>query len=166
MGNVDFTLKVKVLVAQSCLTLWTVAHQTPLSMEFSRQEYWSGLPFLSSFPGLNRGLLHCRQILYRLIHQLSPSLLKRSCNISHAPKSSTELVVWNMPGSDSLADLGEPPGETRGNWSSPGGHRCWWKPREGQGGLFYQEDKHWIESSLQFISPGIWPHAPTSQHQS
>ena len=28
-------------------TLWTVAHQTPLSMGFSRQEYWSGLPFLS-----------------------------------------------------------------------------------------------------------------------
>ena len=25
-------------------TLWTVAHQTPVSMEFSRQEYWSGLP--------------------------------------------------------------------------------------------------------------------------
>ena len=24
---------------------WTVAHQVPLSMEFSRQEYWSGLPF-------------------------------------------------------------------------------------------------------------------------
>ena len=25
-------------------TLWTVAHQAPLSMEFSRQDYWSGLP--------------------------------------------------------------------------------------------------------------------------
>ena len=25
-------------------TLWTVAHQAPLSMEFSRQEYWRGLP--------------------------------------------------------------------------------------------------------------------------
>ena len=25
-------------------TLWTVAHQNPLSMGFSRQEYWSGLP--------------------------------------------------------------------------------------------------------------------------
>ena len=25
-------------------TLWTVAHQTPLFMGFSRQEYWSGLP--------------------------------------------------------------------------------------------------------------------------
>ena len=28
---------------------WTVAHQAPLSMGFSRQEYWSGLPF--PFPG-------------------------------------------------------------------------------------------------------------------
>ena len=27
---------------------WTLAHQTPLSMRFSRQEYWSGLPFPSS----------------------------------------------------------------------------------------------------------------------
>ena len=26
-------------------TTWTVAHKTPLSMEFSRKEYWSGLPF-------------------------------------------------------------------------------------------------------------------------
>ena len=37
-------------VAQSCPTLcdpWTVAHQAPLSMGFSRQEYWSGLPFPS-----------------------------------------------------------------------------------------------------------------------
>ena len=24
---------------------WTLAHQAPLSMGFSRQEYWSGLPF-------------------------------------------------------------------------------------------------------------------------
>ena len=36
---------------QSCVRLsvtpWTVAHQAPLSMEFSRQEYWSGLPFLT-----------------------------------------------------------------------------------------------------------------------
>ena len=37
-------------VAQSCLTLgdpWTVAHQAPPSMGFSKQEYWSGLPFPS-----------------------------------------------------------------------------------------------------------------------
>ena len=30
-----------------CATLWTVAHQPPLSMGFSRPEYWSGLPFSS-----------------------------------------------------------------------------------------------------------------------
>ena len=28
-------------------TPWTVAYQAPLSMGFSRQEYWSGLPFPS-----------------------------------------------------------------------------------------------------------------------
>ena len=39
-----------VLVAQLCqlfATPQTVAHQTPLSMGFSQQEYWSGLPFPS-----------------------------------------------------------------------------------------------------------------------
>ena len=39
-----------VLVSQLCLTLcnlWTIAHQAPLSMGFSRQEYWSGLLFPS-----------------------------------------------------------------------------------------------------------------------
>ena len=30
---------------QLCVTLWTVAHQFPLSMRFSRQEYWRGLSF-------------------------------------------------------------------------------------------------------------------------
>ena len=37
-----------VLVAQLCLTVtpWTVARQAPVSMRFSRQEYWSGLHFL------------------------------------------------------------------------------------------------------------------------
>ena len=36
--------EVKVLVAQLCqffVTPWTVAHQAPLFMQFSRQEYWS-----------------------------------------------------------------------------------------------------------------------------
>ena len=31
------------------VTPWTVAHQAPLSMGFSRQEYWTGFPF--SIPG-------------------------------------------------------------------------------------------------------------------
>ena len=41
----NFLLQQKVLVAQSCQTLcspWTIARQATLSMEFPRQEYWSG----------------------------------------------------------------------------------------------------------------------------
>ena len=39
------------LVTKACLPLatpWTVARQAPLSMGFSRQEYWSGFPSLSN----------------------------------------------------------------------------------------------------------------------
>ena len=54
-------------------TQWTVAYQAPLSMGFSRQEYWSGLLFPSPQdlpnPGSNPGLPHCRQMLYHLSHQ-------------------------------------------------------------------------------------------------
>ena len=45
---------------QLFVTLWTVTHQAPLPMEFSRQEYWSRLPFLAPGdlpdPGLNLSL--------------------------------------------------------------------------------------------------------------
>ena len=67
------------LVAKSCPTLatpWTVACQAPLSMGFSTQEYWNGLPFPSPGdlhdPGSKLGLLHCRQILFCLSYQGSP----------------------------------------------------------------------------------------------
>ena len=67
-------------------TLWTEAHQAPLSMGFSRQAYWSGLPSLLQgiFPtqGSNPHLLDFRtycikicilsrsQVIYRLEHTL------------------------------------------------------------------------------------------------
>ena len=34
-------------VVSNSASPWTVTHHAPLSMEFSRQEYWSGLPFPS-----------------------------------------------------------------------------------------------------------------------
>ena len=37
-------------------TPWTTAHQAPLYMEFSRQEYWSGLPFPSPGDLLDPGI--------------------------------------------------------------------------------------------------------------
>ena len=70
----------KVLVTQLCLTLCDPMDcnpQAPLSIELSRQEYWSGLPFLP--PGnlpdsgfeFRSPAMQGRQILYHLIHQES-----------------------------------------------------------------------------------------------
>ena len=54
------------LVAKLCSTLvtpWTVAFQAPLSVGFSRQEYWSGLPFSSPGdlpnPGIKSNPVSC-----------------------------------------------------------------------------------------------------------
>ena len=49
------------LVAKSCLTLGTqrtIACQDPLSIRFSRQEYWSGLPFPSPWDLTDPGIKH------------------------------------------------------------------------------------------------------------
>ena len=59
MGSFSLKVKVKSLVrVQLFATPWTVAHQAPLSMGFSRQEYWSGVPLPSPDQGSNAGLLH------------------------------------------------------------------------------------------------------------
>ena len=73
------------LVTPSCPTLcdpmdWTIARQVPLSMGFSRQEYWTGLHALlqGTFPtqGSNPRHPNYTWILYHLSHQGSPSILK------------------------------------------------------------------------------------------
>ena len=56
-------------VAKLCLTLGSpriIVRQAPLSMGFSRQEHWSGLPFPSpvDLPDPGIGPEYCRQILY------------------------------------------------------------------------------------------------------
>ena len=86
------------------VTLWTLAHKPPQSVEFSRQEYCSGLPlFLQEIfltQGWNPGLLCCRQILYHLSHQGSPSspkatfdLLEDYCLIGERYKSTLRKLL-------------------------------------------------------------------------
>ena len=84
-------------VTQSCPTLCSpmdVARQAPLSMAYFRQEYWSELPFPPpgdlSDPGIEPGLLHCRQILYYLSHQGSPYRRKGS----HMIGDLLEQIPW------------------------------------------------------------------------
>ena len=69
-------MKAEYMKLSTCFS-WTVACQAPLSMEFSRQEYWSGLPCPSpadlSNPGIEPRSPHCRWILYQLSHKGSTS---------------------------------------------------------------------------------------------
>ena len=69
-------LCVSSVMSDSFVTTWTIDCQAPLSMEFSRQEYWSGLPFptlkilgIFSTQGSNPHLLHSLPwwILYHCI---------------------------------------------------------------------------------------------------
>ena len=55
-GEVKSLSRVRLFV-----TLWTVAYHAPLSVGFSRQEYWSGLPLPSPEDLPDPGLLHCKQ---------------------------------------------------------------------------------------------------------
>ena len=69
-------------------TLWTVARQTPLSMGFSRQENWSGLPFLP--PG---------DLLYPGIEPMSlttPVLADRFFTMSATWGATAQVVVRSL----------------------------------------------------------------------
>ena len=58
------------VMSDSFATPWTVIHQAPLSMEFSRQEYWSGLPFPSPRWKDINFIFHALQIKFILINVL------------------------------------------------------------------------------------------------
>ena len=85
LKNTFLNKKMYVVAVQSlsCVQLfatpWTVAHQALLSMEFSRQEYWSELPLLSPggislTQGLNLCLLNWQADSIPLSHLESPIL--------------------------------------------------------------------------------------------
>ena len=87
----------------SRVTLWTIAYQAPLSMGFSWQEYWSGLPFpppgdLPNTGDLPKGrhLLHGQADSLPLSHLGSLKCLssKQSNNFTHWKSSLLVTFVW------------------------------------------------------------------------
>ena len=72
-------------------TLWSVARQSPLSMEFSRQEYWSGLPFPTPDDLLNPG-----------IEPQSPASAGGFCTTVPPGKLRIEIYLPNIPSFTSL----------------------------------------------------------------
>ena len=94
-------------ISPSCLTLcepMDIAHQSPLSMGFSKQEYWSGLPLLSSGdltdPGIKPRCLHCRKILYRLSYEgslpLEYNLPIKQCRLLAEGSFKTNQSPFNL----------------------------------------------------------------------
>ena len=71
-------------------TPWTVAHQAPIFIGFSRQEYWSGLPFPSPRdlpnPGIKLHLLHRQVDSLPLCHLLS--------NTKHLVGGKVKIRIW------------------------------------------------------------------------
>ena len=66
-------------VAQSCQTLatqWAAAHQAPLSMGFSRQELWSGVPLPS--PQLQRTYLLSQEMQVEICESIIRSIVSDS----------------------------------------------------------------------------------------
>ena len=92
-----FMIRVCVLIAQSWPTLcdpMDCTHQASLSMEFSRQEYWSSHSLLLGIfltPGSHPGLPQRRQILHHLSHQGS------AAPHSHFHDNSVHSVLAYLP---------------------------------------------------------------------
>ena len=80
-------------------TPWTVAHQAPLSMGFSRQEYWSGFPFASPGdlpnPGIQPIISYTgRRVLY---HWVTREALSTFITTSHIRNLDWETTCKNSP---------------------------------------------------------------------
>ena len=104
-GYSVFFCSVSRSVVSDSATPWTVAHQGPLSVGFFRQEYWSGLPFPPAgdlpHPGIEPGLLHCRQILYRLSYREDPKVAQKKKIqkvVSDSLRPHGLYSPWNSPG--------------------------------------------------------------------
>ena len=116
------------------VTPWTVACQAPLSMGFSRQKYWRGLPFCHSLlqgifltQGLNQSLLHFLHWQADSLPQTQPRKPKKcmaSILIIFSEKQAKPLaslvcqMVKNLLQSRRTGlfpELGKAPGEGNGN---------------------------------------------------
>ena len=87
-------------VLSDSATAWTVAHQAPLSMVFSRQEHWSGLPFPTPGDLPNSGIqpkspasLHWQADSLPLCHLGSPDIVQTENMIETEVDTEMELKM-------------------------------------------------------------------------
>ena len=80
------------------MTLWTVACQAPLSMEFSRREYWSGLPFPSPGDLPNAVIEPGSPALQADALPSEPPGKPQACEVENQIKGLTRKTPWKFPG--------------------------------------------------------------------
>ena len=98
-------------VTQSCPTLcdlWTVAHQAPPSMGFSRQEYWSGLPLPPPRVDLQGGVNFCHTA-----QQFSYTCMKKKVKVKLLSRVRLFATPWTVA-HQALLSMGFPRQES---WS-------------------------------------------------
>ena len=91
--------------AQFCVTPWTVACQAPPSMGFSRQEYWSELPFPSpsTSPNLLQLYVHKHSISWKHL-DFRPKKSREHSRTDFSHKIPALLLFFNfMPTSTSFS---------------------------------------------------------------
>ena len=130
-----------------CATPWTAAHQAPLSTGFSRQEYWSGLPFPSPI---------CKYLFTYLCLVLRANE-ENSYNSGHSVKNIQKqfcgkLILLCSANSGDTGDMGliprsgRSPGEGNGNplqyscLENPRDRGAWW-------GTIHKVTKSWTRLS-------------------
>ena len=89
---------------QLFVTPWIVAHQAPLSMEFSRQEYWSGLPFPSPYLHIYIHILASQVALVVKNLPVNAGNIRDTGSISGSERSLEEgmtthssVLAWRIP---------------------------------------------------------------------
>ena len=90
---------------------WTVAHQSPLSMEFSGQEYWmlEWVAFPGDLPPRDQTWVSCiaGRFLYHLSHQGSPpvdhSARSGCCSLQPGPPGSNTCPPQPLPGHHAMS---------------------------------------------------------------
>ena len=95
-------------------TPWTVSRQAPLSMVFSRQEYWSGLPFPSPGDLPNPGIKPMSPAL-QVRSSLSEPPVRPSLRQLHLPTSGEKNLCANVGDTGSIPGLERSPGGGHGN---------------------------------------------------
>ena len=88
---------------QFCETLWTVACQAPLSVGFSRQEYWSGLPLPPPGdlpnPGVEPMSLMSPALAGRFLTTLAPLANIFRCCLKHLLYGQRFVTLYRRQGS-------------------------------------------------------------------